>query len=207
MKSIDINAEIERRNALFNRASKAQQRVLIAQDVIDQLKAKRLVATRGVWVKPHYNAAKVAIGIFSNRPLAEVSVREAYLDKRITSCQTCGIGSLLASCVLFKNEVTTEEVGYALNFMTLWKHKHKDKLGLRDLFGLSQLQQIELAFELGRGMFVLPTARDAELRTLTTLKLKVAQRAIAFGRRYKKVGDRLLAIMRNIVRNKGTFQP
>ena len=46
--------EINKLNAEFKKANKAQKRVMIAQDVLAQLKTKRYVAESGCWVQPNY---------------------------------------------------------------------------------------------------------------------------------------------------------
>lgn len=44
-------------NEKFKKATKAQKRVMIAQDVLAQIKTKRYVAESGCWVQPNIKAA------------------------------------------------------------------------------------------------------------------------------------------------------
>ena len=86
-------SKINKLNAEFKKATKAQKRVMIAQDVLAQLKAKRYVAESGCWVQANYNTAV---------PLADIkykdSVKELFAEKTIESCNVCALGGLFMSC-------------------------------------------------------------------------------------------------------------
>jgi len=56
-----ILASVEEKNKEFKKSTKPQQRVLVAQDVLAQIKAKRYVAEPGEWAYPFYSEAMRAL--------------------------------------------------------------------------------------------------------------------------------------------------
>ena len=46
-----LRKQIERRNAAFAKADAATKRVMIAQDVIEQIKARKILPDTGAWVE------------------------------------------------------------------------------------------------------------------------------------------------------------
>lgn len=194
-----VEQEIAKRNDAFSKASPAEKRVLIAQDIIKQIVAQKIKPMRGAWVET-YSVEDAA-------PYA--GFREQFLSSGL-HCEACGIGSLLISCTLFVNNVTMEETqGYGNNaffYPYLREDVTKDKVGLIDLFGAGQLEMIELAFELGRGMFCIEY--EEALTQIRDCSKREALDAIAFGQQYKDSSrDRLVEICKNIIAHQGTFTP
>lgn len=76
--------------------SKAEARVLIAQDVLNQLNLKKIIATSGTYFA------------FEDVPFDEKDFLHEVLDK--TQCQVCALGSLYYSRVQVANETRCDVV-------------------------------------------------------------------------------------------------
>jgi hypothetical protein len=114
------------------------------------------------------------------------------------------LGGIMASCIVFKNNFTQDKLdGSAIDF----PHKiftediedevPADKLKLDSIFTKKQLLLIEAAFEQGSG------GLDNYYDKSDTLHHK----AVSFGYQYRFSEERFVAIMQNIIENKGTFRP
>ena len=103
----------------FNKLPKKCQRIAIVKDVIDQVRAKRFIATCGTYVS--FGARDLTLG--------------AKLLLEQQACRVCGIGSLFVSkCLKMNNSNIHYQTGDI----------HKD---LADFFSIRQLELIESAFE------------------------------------------------------------
>jgi len=192
-KAAKVKAEIMRRNKLFKNATAAEKRVLIAQDVITQIKLKRYVPMEGTWVDPD-------IGFPSDPDMPEAhpfaddtaSIRELFLTEKIQSCDCCALGAMFMSCTLYNNQTTVKDFDRETwNFEKHLKDRNFAN-GLARFFSLDQLKLIEAAFEDNCGAFPVKGAEQAI-------------KASKWSDKYPNDDDRLIAIMRNIVKNDGTF--
>jgi hypothetical protein len=175
-------------NAEFKKATKAQKRVMIAQDVLAQLKAKRYVAESGCWVQANYNSAV---------PLADIkckdSVKELFAEKTIQSCNVCALGGLFMSCTNFNNNTLLEELDdVSEDLGNLIDEEEKLSNKLNKIFSTDQLKLIESYFEANGGFF---QNGDED------------ERIEAFYNKHPSDKKRLQLIMENIVENNGTFVP
>lgn len=210
MNPAQIAREISRRNKQFVGATKAQKRVLIAKDVIKQLKAEKFQASRGNFLE------MASLTGSDHRASLDIkdddSIREIFLARQ-EPCQCCGLGALMMSCTLFNNK---EEVKDYSNHFSQLGQALRDKRPLSNkfdkIFSKSQIELIENAFEKGSGFFRGTMNIYANDEFLYTHASKVSERnkAISFGSRGDLEFDdkkRLIAIMRNIIKNNGTFKP
>lgn len=171
-------------NAEFKKATKAQKRVMIAQDVLAQLKAKRYVAESGCWVRIHYNPTTVA---------ETDSVQELFVEKKIESCNVCALGGLFMSCTNFNNNTLLKDLDSVSEYLgSLVNEEEKLSNKLNKIFSTNQLKLIETYFEANDGFFLDYDEED---------------RAEAFYNKHPSDKKRLQLIMENIVENNGTFVP
>ena len=141
--------KIKNINAEFKKANKAQKRVMIAQDVLAQLKAKRYVAESGCWVQANYNPTVT---------LAEIkyddSVQELFAEKTIESCNVCALGGLFMSCTNLNNNTLLEELDdVSEDLGNLIDEEEKLSNKLNKIFSIPQLKWIETYFEANGGYF------------------------------------------------------
>ena len=181
-------SKINKLNAEFKKATKAQKRVMIAQDVLAQLKAKRYVAESGCWVQANYNSTATWADIKYTD-----SVQELFAEKTIESCNVCALGGLFMSCTNLNNNTLLEELDdVSEDLGNLIDEEEKLSNKLNKIFSTPQLKLIETYFEANGGYF-----RDYD----------EDNRIEAFYNKHPSDKKRLQLIMENIVENEGTFVP
>lgn len=183
-----IRAAMKAKNRRFWKKTKAQQRVAIAKDVLLQLQSKFYTPRTGVYVK----LQGPTMELYNLNPRLDQAFQE--MKEEGVTCKVCGIGACFVSLVNLGNEVPTQysfqrEWSNGANVDTdlMWKQMGK-------VFPKVQQSMIENAFEISTNH-----GRSSSANR---------ERARAFGTRYD--GDarkRLIAIMENIIENKGFFKP
>ncbi len=93
-----INESLRKSNAAFKKATKAEKRVMIAKDVLAQIKAKRYIPESGTWVDPNWNIRNEIDGT--------ESVQKLFADRTIETCNVCALGSLFMSCTNLNNNTS-----------------------------------------------------------------------------------------------------
>jgi hypothetical protein len=186
---------VAKKNKAFRRMTAAQKRVAIARDVIAAVQSQKILALSGTYVKHS--------GIDFNCVHEETSLQDLLKQNEGRCCEACAVGSILICAAKRFNKVSVGDVvdfGYA--------DRSEAGIGLGDrkcfvkflekYFSKEQLVLIEAAFE----------------RKLTGLSLVYSEftKSEEFQRSVQKYQDKslseaLVAIMRNIIRNKGTFVP
>lgn len=178
---------IARNNRRFERATKAERRVMVAQDVVERLETQQFIARSCIY----QNIDKA--DTLQDRSLQEVIVCGE------TSCQCCGVGALFLSHVAFCNQVTVNDVESMdgerprVGAARYTHDDSKQSAGLSALFSRTQLSLIECAFE----------RCNMTVDALT----EYIEEAISFGQAHDNSLHRLLAICRNIIAHEGTFRP
>lgn len=207
-----LRREINRRNKLFAAADNAGKRVLIAKDVIAQLKLRRFKAQSGAWV--HFGTAlhakwNKAQHITGNLNVLTESVREKFLANKMPSCSCCALGGMFMSCTLLNNRTTIQQLnvasydlGDAIESPETYADDGVFSNGLTTFFSTAQLKLIECAFEGTHGYFYKPLypGQQRAYAASTTA-------ALTWYDKYPDAKKRLIAIMRNIIDNNGTFKP
>jgi hypothetical protein len=167
----------ERANARFEKATNAQKRVIIAKDVIAQMKMGKYNVEQGTYADFYTDTETVTPALFMSPPDS-------------ACCTVCGIGSLLvSSAILRKTHLSScnrSPIGHTY---------------LAQLFGNKQLWSIEVAFEEWDPDD--PHYCDPNYE----MTIAEQRRAAKFGSRYKSDETRLIGIMENIIRYRGRFRP
>lgn len=215
-----IAREIAKREAIFKKASPTQKRVLIAKDVIAQIKAKKIKPEQGSFVmvekvqgfmssteaEDRTGSWNFALHKLSATEGSDADVRHLYLENKIQQCSCCALGGMFMSCTLYNNNTTVDNLydsGDAIGNM-LYEESEPGSLpnGLDKFFSVAQLRLIEQTFEGNNG--VVNSGMDDNTGEIFD---KYSPKSEAFYTKYKKPKDRLIAIMQNIVVNNGTFKP
>lgn len=189
----ELNEKIKARNIAFEKMSPAQKRVAIAEDVIASLRAKKYTADSGtycdIYIKEDIESAPVKRG-------AKVELQEILLSDKIEACNVCAIGSMFASRVAvgdsFKvNAANCKSGGY----LDLNNSSQLIKT-LDGIFTTEELRYIEYAFE----------GQDIKHK----FNKKPEEFHAKVDKFYYKYEDddnkRLTVIMKNIIKNEGTFK-
>lgn len=193
VKTAQINLKIALDNLAFEKLTPAQKRVTIAKDVIAQVKLGKIKAQRGTYV--------------------EHGVVEG---NKIDSCTACALGSLFACAIdkpALKNFVE-EEIGLESGDTDFYYDNQSEmQQALSPYFDVFQLELVESAFEQtatnidSADYEEIVTGEDSEWRITDPKIRKLVDKAVAFGNKFVGSKQRLIAIMQNIVTNKGTFKP
>ena len=132
-----IEKRLKTRNARFRKLPKAKQRVALAKDVIQQLDARKLIASHCYfgWKHRDDNAR------FSNLPdKAQFGTATSQ-----TKCEVCGIGSLLVAAAELADQLP---VDWALDITTGSTNERFSIVDyLAPWFSSTQLDMIEMAYE------------------------------------------------------------
>jgi hypothetical protein len=169
-----INRQISRRNAIFKKATKAEKRVLIAKDVLNQIKNKKYIPKTGLWVSRIFSNLKELKGYDSIQP----SLMAPSLE-----CNCCALGAMMVSCIRYRGQTTKRDVLQGAFQGDTLLAGCGNSSGLQDLFSRTQMTEIEACFE-GRGYH-----------------------GLRFYKLFNEDEDRLVAICKNIIKNKGKFIP
>lgn len=170
---------VRRANERFNKMTQPQRAVAVAKDVILQLKHHRYKASRGVYIN-----ALIAPQV-CNAPSA------AALGKDDISCEVCARGGLFVSAAMLFNQCPLRGYYDTPSTIDRWSSgwdtdHHTFKHIERSIFSPTQIGMIEAAFECWDTTY---------------------PECAKFGRKYPDSQSRMVAIMENIVKNKGTFVP
>lgn len=200
MKTKKTNAtrEIARRNRKFKAAAAAEKRVLIAKDVIAQVKAGRFKVGSGNWVVP---LTRSGSDLSVDRFEEDESVQKLFLEGDIPKCECCALGAMFMSCTLYNNKTTAIELEDVRFSFSDYVEEGSFTNGLSKFFSKDQLKLIESAFEGNCGAFCLEQTAEWEEGLLP------GDKTFGWMSRLRDDKKRLVAIMENIIKNKGKFVP
>ncbi len=180
-------AEIKKNNQAYKAANKTQKRLMVVRDVIRQIEGKFVVPENGEFVVTKNSAVC---------SLQENDELQAALYG--TKCNCCAMGGLFVSFVRLADNC---QIGNDVSFYRYYDTERKGAFTLSDgqpvlerLFPQKNLEMIEVAFELGHGQCCMEG-------------VGTQKRCIAFGKQYKSAKTRMLAILNNMLANKGLFKP
>lgn len=177
----------------FDKLSKTQQRIILAKDVILQVKAKVANAVEG----QYFDVDDYGDHDFAYEKNNEF--REIVSDVK---CEVCAKGALFLSHIVRTNKFSI--------LQSLQQQGHDSIINrLAEIFTKNQLDLIETAFEKEviedkNRTLSYPDSRDKFADVILT---DIAKAAVKFGKKYRSENNRLIAIMQNIIDNNGTFKP
>jgi hypothetical protein len=126
-------------------------------------------------------------------PGKEQSIQQLLIESPL-KCKCCAKGALFAACVIETNEVLGKQ-----NF----SHQPFIKKKLKKWFSTTELDMIETAFE--KAVIRMALSHSFKFKNADG-NTALADRCIAFGRKYVTDRSRLLAILNNILEH-GEFTP
>lgn len=173
--------------ATKKKLSKAQMRVAIAKDVIAALNTKHYAARSGSYISGTVALPKKKKPTVDIRPL---------LKKALKQCHVCAKGALFVSAVERYNNVSCSLYAGQTSISLFGRFNDEELISdhLIEYFTRRQIDLIETAFEgdnvtgnyeFGPDLFP----------------------AIHYVEEFPDAEARMIAIMKNIVKNKGTFKP
>lgn len=172
------------RNYRFRLMTPAQKRVRIAKDVIEQLALGKLVAASRGYLTINDARLRASLNSYGSRSSLADTPWHSIFEKE--SCTVCGIGGVFVAAVGRANKCTVDDSGgspegeFMKDYLAAW-------------FDRSQLTMIETAFE-----------RDSSFGYSNESEI---DDALEFSESLDDPGERLTAIMQNIIDNDGNFRP
>lgn len=166
----------------WSKMTASEKRVALAEDVIKHVRAEFMIVESGTYAAMDY---------YKSRGHEELGARE-FLKENKNSCTVCAKGALMCANILERNECSVGD--FDAGNLTI-------KSRLRGIFGSGQLDLIECCFEQS------VQYDEANILWTETGRSKLAERAIKMGGRYTTDKGRLVGIMKNIIKNNGTFKP
>jgi len=183
---MNLQKEINRRNKLWKSATKAERKILVAKDVLAQIKKGKFVAKSQMWA-----------GI----PISEEESEKETLDTQkvllnAKKCECCAIGSVMLSCIAFKNSHQSKRGlqylgSYAMIRKVYLEDIPEDLSTLKGVFSKKEIREMEMAFECGAGANIPDDIRERKISQM-----------------YEDMSDktRLIKIMENVIEH-GGFKP
>ena len=175
--------------------TKTELRIKIANDVIASIRAERYNARNG-----DYTPAKISDAFCVAAYGADGDPKDVCnVISKSHKCGVCAVGALMLSTMRKDSKRLADLVGQQDSGPI---DDINDGIAyLSDIFNNNNLHMMEFAFEFGGGYVQLDDLNLTRLSTADRIGLAL------FGVCYKDSNDRLVAIMKNVVRNNGTFRP
>jgi hypothetical protein len=180
----NLSDRIEAENELFNSMTKAEQRVVIAQDCLLRIASKQIRPTKQkfFWnldvLKDNHN---------------DDSIKTVINSEEAPSCEVCAKGGLFLSVVGRVNQLKFSDIN---NSNELCSTSHEKLL---EFFTAKQLAYIEYCFE-GRQHL----EYDEEKNEIN-FSMGERNNAYNFYSSFEYSEERLISICENIIKNKGEF--
>jgi hypothetical protein len=183
----------------FDALPKNEKAVLVAKDVLAQIKAKNYIPNTGSYVKPAEYVNKIKdLGVKKGD-----DVRTNF-DK-LPVCKVCALGSMLLSCTRLGNRLTFGNLNFgdgSTGTSIRELDNPKVKKLFKSIFDGYQLLLIENSFE--------SPSWSQDRYGSDVLGLSLTDEDYSncreFYLRYSNDDTRMVAICKNIIKNKGTFK-
>ena len=205
-KKMTLRQMLKKENEAFNKLSAPKKRVAIAKDVIKQLGIKNFEACTGTYVYPRATDIGKLQELDTNTNKQQANL---LISQGIVSCDVCAKGAIFMSHVMKTNNCSVKKIAYS-------NHNREVTARVSEFFDKDQLNLIEAAFEEESEMYSEDAIDDLDTgddlwdvpdpKGVEKVE-KLATKAEKFGNKYKTPHNRLIGIMKNIIKNKGTFKP
>ncbi len=189
----------------------SERRVLLAKDVLAHLKAKRIKPTDGLFMRMFVDEATSETYSLDNK----IQLHK-LLNKGVEPCEVCADGALIYAAAMRFNKMTDRDVDMNLYDNEISADPEPFMNMLKKWFGEKQSALIDIAFEAGKGAYTwrgdINNYGKQRVKGLTEEEFRQAVRFYNdnydFGISTDKVSEKILvAIMKNIILNNGTFKP
>ncbi len=212
--------------AAFNALPRNEKAILIAQDVIQQIKLKHIIVSRGSYIKGDFNPA----GLTNVESISTASEEGKSIIAK-SKCLVCAKGAIFLSSVQKSNKMSLLDVANIIKIGTNYENYDNPGLVSRralankvcskdNVFTSENFDLIESAFERDPDFYDKQmykriknlyrddtSAYSLKHKDTDPAKVKTAKSAVIFGNRYINTDVRLVAICMNIIKNNGVFDP
>jgi hypothetical protein len=175
-----------------------EARIAIAKDAIAQIRRNKYIIRNSIYCKVNPKLVDDRDQLFDRDDVGKEL--QSVLRTRFENCEVCAKGGLFISAIRKFDDFRIQN-----SILDTWQDKnYSDDRGplndgglvtshLRKFFGKEQLELIEYAFEQGYN----GNPRNT----------KLAYKAMIFGKGFTLDEERMLAILKNIIANRGEFVP
>ena len=194
---------IEQDNEKFKKLTPARARVVLAQDVLKQLKTKKITATLGRYID--VVGDKGAAELVEK---AKLTAQKDVVTVKLPACNVCAIGSVFVAAFNRFDEMKIYDFQNAFGEGT----KYVDDTiisYLEQWFESSQLRLMEAAFEPEEIARDMQFVEREEVSRAQQFRKEVLEKRFLQEGPYKETlaNAVMVAIMKNIIKHKGTFNP
>lgn len=177
----------------FSRLKAAERRIAIAKDILKQIKAQNYNIRQGMWLEIDPTQSP---GVEENSNILQAALlggkKTIVTTARPANCTCCAVGAACASAIRLFNRDSLE--GNVSDGFEMKDYQQGMSI-LSKYFTESQVDLLEAAFE---------QRTDSHHQTADGYSLA---KASEFGWEIDDDTERLVAICKNIIKNKGTFKP
>lgn len=192
----------------WSKQTKAEKRVTIAKDAIASIKAGLIKAVTGQYWKNIMDFTP------QNENDGSVNLQEVLCETK-KSCHVCEKGALFIASVVRDNKVQMNWIGFDEKTHNRLENNSGQVNHLKKWFDELQLDMMENAFEeefVNEGFDGTYKGRRTLRRYVLGKKEKLFLKSKKFGDKYNVSGKhnvekRMIAILENVIKNKGTFKP
>jgi len=188
--------QVKESNAAFKKMTADEKRVAIAKDVLAQIRQDKIVCAEGTYFDaPNKRHSDLCNSIRTSEP--DTELRDVL--KNFPSCQVCARGAIFLSALKVFNNFAVQDIPH-------WKTRSVAPIDTESVFKVGrrffttrQIAAIELAFE-GDSDYLSAHEQDF-------LSDKEKEACELFYNSRQGAENRMVDIMKNIVKNKGKFIP
>lgn len=172
----------------FNALPKAKKRVLVAKDILKQIDASEYKPNTGGYI------------IVNNSPTNLDAVAKGNMNQ-LKGCEVCELGACLISISNFANTLTLRDIISPSTFSSTKAYGNaiRARKLLLSVFSKRQLALLEACFEGCRAPYA-----EANFKIFVGKEIKIGEK---YANQFYSPTSRMIAISKNIIRNKGKFTP
>ena len=186
---LNLKTIIKRKQKLFSKMSIVEKRIAIAKDVIERIKISQFLPEQGVFCEIDGDDISEYEGkTITGEPITEVC--DIVNSKQY--CSVCAKGGLFMSYVGYVDNLKIDDLTYGTRKASL---NGNEMRSLSKIFSQKQLSLIETTFE------------NSSYNWNVELSDEEREICRRFHDKYRHTSERLIKIMKNIIKNNGTFKP
>jgi hypothetical protein len=190
--------------AQFDKMTPGKKRMTIAEDVISQVKSRRLLAKTGYWGYATFEPQIDEDGCLIDNP--EMSLQALLITPAVKKCHACGLGSAFLSVIRLHNEFDINDSEAKRGYYDIDRNQELQFAIIIEFFGIRNVHLIETAFECRWGGIDFRVNKPYEDEDEHPTEEQI-DAAVRFGKKFRSHNNRLIAIMQNIIDHRGDFKP
>ena len=181
-------------NTQFRKLKKTEKAVEVAKDVIIQINRRKFIPTHRAYIYPTFNGDE-----YINTTAKTGSIQKEMSN--LIKCECCAIGGMFMSAINLGNSMNFEDSNiYGADACDL--SDEKPKKIFESIFNKKDLLLIEACFE---GSHSNLSRVATEAYSIHFNSIDEANLCDLFKKSYNNPADIMIAICKNIIRNKGRF--